>query len=87
MKWLYQASIAAGLGSGFKIAIALWYLAGLNRGAATVKLKGSVLRRFGVNRHAGYRGLAALESAGLVEVERRPGQTPLVTLVSNQKAD
>jgi hypothetical protein len=82
MDWIYAAARATGHGSGFKVAIALWYLSGLNRQSKTVKLSGSVLRDMGVERHAGYRGLAALEQAGLVSVERRSGQSPVVTLLS-----
>lgn len=82
MDWLCAAARAAGHGSGFQVAIALWYLSGLNRQSKTVKLSGSVLREMGVERHAGYRGLAALEQAGLVSVERPSGQSPVVTLLS-----
>ena len=82
MDWLCAAARATGHGSGFQVAIALWYLSGLNRQSKTVKLRGSVLREMGVDRHAGYRGLTALEQAGLVSVERRSGQSPVVTLLS-----
>ena len=83
-RWWYfiLRHVCLGLvGSGFKVAIALWFLSGLNRQARTVKLSGKVLREMGVGRHAGYRGLDSLEKAGLVSVERRPGQSPLVTLL------
>ncbi|MEA3275513.1 MAG: hypothetical protein U9Q81_09555 [Pseudomonadota bacterium] len=82
MDWLCAASQASGHGSGFKVAIALWYLSGLNRQSKTVKLRGSVLREMGIERHAGYRGLVALEKAGLVSVGRHSGQSPVVTLLS-----
>lgn len=82
MDWICAAARATGHGSGFKVAIALWYLSGLNRQSKTVKLSGSVLRDMGVERHAGYRGLTALEQAGLVSVERPSGQSPVVTLLS-----
>ena len=82
MDWLCAASIATGYGSGFKVAIALWYLSGLNHQASTVKLSGSVQRKMGIKRHAGYRGLVALESAGLVSVDRHPGRSPVVTILS-----
>lgn len=81
MDWLCAASIATGHGSGFKVAIALWYLSGLSQQAKTVKLSGSVLRQMGIERHAAYRGLAALEMANLVVVERLTGQSPTVTLL------
>ena len=82
MSWLCVASKESGQGSGFKVAIALWYLSGLNRQAKTVKLSCSVLRDMGIERHAGYRGLEALEKAGLVSAERHPGRSPLVTILS-----
>ena len=80
MDWLKAASKASGKGCGFQVAIALWYLSGLNRQARTVKLSGSILLGMGINRHACYRGLAALEAAKLVEVDRLSGQCPTVTL-------
>ena len=80
MNWLYAASVASGHGSGFKVAIAIWYLSGLNKQARTIKLSGQVLGQMGVERHAGYRGLEALGKAGLVSVERRAGQSPIVTI-------
>ena len=81
MDWIGAAARATGHGRGFKVAIALWYLSGLNRQSKTVKLSGTVLRDMGVERHAGYRGLAALEQAGLVSVERRSGQSPIVSIL------
>jgi hypothetical protein len=87
MNWLYAASVASGHGCGFKVAIALWYLSGLNRQAKTVRLRSSVLRKMGVERHAGYRGLEVLEKAGLIGVERHPGQSPLVTLLGVGEAE
>ena len=87
MAWLCAASRASGNGSGFKVAIALWYLSGLNRQARTVKLKGSVLREMGVDRHAAYRGLVTLEEAGLISVERHPGRSPLVTILDVGRPD
>lgn len=86
MDWICAASKASGHGSGVKVAIALWYLSGLNRQARTVKLRGSVLREMGVDRHAGYRGLEALEKAGLVSVERHPGRNPVVTILDTGEA-
>ena len=80
LTWLTHAASAAGRSSGFKVAIALWYLVGLNHQESTVTLTGRALRAFGMDRYAGYRGLAALEAAGLVSVQRRTGQAPRVTV-------
>jgi len=81
MDWICASAVASGHGGGFKVAIALWYLSGLNHQAKTVKLSGSVLREMGVERHAAYRGLAALERAALVSVQRCAGRSPIVTIL------
>ena len=80
LTWLAEAAHASGAGSGFRVAIAIWYLVGLHRDARTVQLTRRALSALGVGRHAGYRGLAALESAGLVSVVRRSGCLPWVTV-------
>jgi hypothetical protein len=77
---LSHAACAGGRGSGFKVAIAIWYLVGLNYQERTVTLTGRALRAFGMDRYASYRGLAALESAGLISVQRRTGCAPRVTV-------
>jgi len=46
-----------------------------------VALPNKQLSAFGVDRDAKRRGLAALEAAGLVTVERKPGRNPIVTIV------
>ena len=81
LDWLSAASRASGQGSGLKVAIAIWYLSGLNHQAKTVKWNSSVMRAFGIERHSAYRGLRTLEKAGLVSVERHPGRTPVVTIL------
>ena len=85
MAWLTAASKASGHGSGFKVAIALWYLSGLNHQAKTVKLKGTVLRDLGVERHAAYRGLDALERLSRlpVAVELLNRRIPVSTCLTN----
>lgn len=40
-----------------------------------------VIERFGIDRKAKYRGLSALEKAGLVRVHRQPRQNPVVTIL------
>jgi hypothetical protein len=42
---------------------------------------------FGVGRFAAYRGLAALERAKLVHVERHRGRCPLVTIRALDQPD
>ncbi len=81
LSWLSTASNVSGQGSALKVALAIWYLSGLNQQNKTVKLQTSTLRLFGVERHSAYRGLKVLEHAGLIHVMRHPGRTPVVTLL------
>jgi len=87
MDWLNAAARASGNGKGLGVAIALWYLSGLNHQAKTVMLSSTVLREMGIERHAGYRGLEALEKAGLVSVKRHAGRSAVVTLLNLEKVE
>jgi hypothetical protein len=81
LQWLARAVSLTG--KALHVAIAIWFLAGMKR-LPTVSLQPSVLRHFGIKRHAAYRGLTALEKAGLVSVERHRGRAPRVTLLPTQ---
>jgi hypothetical protein len=50
------------------------------------KLSGPAMLDLGVNRHASYRGLKALEAAGLVSVQRAPGSKPVVKILELAEA-
>ena len=78
LSWLAPAAVLPG--KALHVAIALWFLSGLKR-SSTVKLTGSLRSQFGILPDAGRRGLAALERAGLVFVERPPGCCPRVTIL------
>ncbi len=66
-----------------QVGLCLWHLSGMNKRAATVSLNlGTVARDFGGDRSTYSRGLKALEDAGLVRVERRPGAKSLVTILA-----
>ena len=43
-------------------------------------------QRFGLNRNAKYRALRSLENAGLVDVERKLGRSPIVTILDGAGA-
>jgi hypothetical protein len=79
--WLHRAAILPG--RALHVALALWYLAGLEK-RQNVRITARVLDRFGVSRYAGRRGLAALEYAGLVNVKRHKGRCPIVTLLGGR---
>jgi hypothetical protein len=77
LPWLCAASQQPG--RALSVGIAIWFLAGCT-GKATVSLGNELCRSFGVDRFAKRRGLDALSSVGLIEVQHRRGRNPLVTL-------
>jgi hypothetical protein len=81
MAWLTSASSLPG--KTLAVGLAVWYLAGLKK-TNRVRVTGSTLKLFGVERKAGYRGLAALEAVGLIRVERRAGACPMAILQDSQ---
>jgi hypothetical protein len=65
----------------------LWYLAGVQK-TETVTLGNSLLRKFGVDRNTKRRCLKAMEGAGLIAVDQRPGRNPTITILNAaQRAD
>ena len=64
----------------FHVGIILWYLAGIKR-QRTIPISNSITKRFGIGRSTKYRGLRALECAGLVSICHQPGRSPLVTIL------
>jgi hypothetical protein len=65
---------------GAMVWIVLVYLAWKNKNP-TVSLSNETMRRYGVNRHVKYRALAMLEAAGIITIEWRNKQSPIVTLI------
>jgi hypothetical protein len=76
--WLQAAAKLPG--KSLHTAVALWHSAGLSC-SKSVPLSNISGQRFGLDRNAKYRGLAWLESAGLISVERKLGRAPVVTLL------
>jgi hypothetical protein len=80
LKWILTASELPG--KSLEISMALWFLKGVTR-KNTVKLSGKLIRSFGVSRSTFYRGLAAMENAGLISIQRQIGRSPMVTILNN----
>jgi hypothetical protein len=78
LAWIQAASPIKG--KALAVGVAIWYQAGLKK-SQRVKLPSSLLRAFGINRHSGYRALRELERAGLLKVERRRGECPVVEII------
>ena len=81
-KWLEAA--AQQPGRALHVAVVLWQLVGMKR-SRCVALNLSRLGSLGVSRHAASRGLRALESVGLVQVDRQRGRKAVVTVLDHQR--
>ena len=78
--WSWLTAAARLPGKALHVAIVLWFKAGMaNRRTVSVSLSG--MKQLGVARNTARRGLAALERGELVDVERKPGCSPTVTLL------
>ena len=78
MTWLETAAKLPG--RALHVALAIRHQSALER-SSTVALSNKHCAALGVDRDAKRRGLAALQSDGLVIVERKPGRKPVVTLI------
>jgi predicted ArsR family transcriptional regulator len=63
------------------VALAVWFEAGLRKSNRVALSLSGLGAELGVRRDAARRGLAALEEAGLVGVERQAGRKPVVTIL------
>jgi DNA-binding MarR family transcriptional regulator len=77
--WNWLLGAAKLPGKALHVAITIWFLAGIKRDE-TINLSLKILGDMGVKRNAAYRGLTALEEAGLVSVSRHRGRCPVVTI-------
>ena len=77
--WLGRLK-ATGRGATWRLALFLVYEYWRN-GGRTIKLTNIMAAEVGVSPDAKGRALDDLEKAGLIEVERRPDRSPLVTLL------
>lgn len=77
LAWLFAASRAGG--RALAVGLGIWWLVGVRR-QDTVKINLSRFGDWGLSRSAASRGLALLETAGLVSVERSPGRAAFVTV-------
>lgn len=75
--WLTRAAVLSY--RALRVGLAIWYLVGLKKCRA-VKPTWETWKRFGLSRDAARHGLAALEGAGLVSVDRHRGRCPVVTI-------
>lgn len=79
MDWLSKASDLPG--KTLHLAMALWRLNGMSKCGA-FKLTGKALDLLHVSRDAMRDGLNRLEQHGLIRVERKTGQRPVITILN-----
>ena len=79
LEWLGEAAKLPG--KTINVAIALWWLYGMAKGKP-FKPTRLALKIFCVERDAASAGLTRLEQAGLIQVERKPGQRPIVSILN-----
>jgi hypothetical protein len=77
LEWLARA--AALPGKTFNVAIALWWHYGMAKDQP-FKLTRRALKYLNVERDAAGMALTRLEQAGLIQVDRKPGRRPTVTI-------
>ena len=80
MDWLARASRIPRC-NAVLVGLILFHLAGLRSGRTELVLCVERCKQFGLGRKAVQRGLADLESNGLVRVDRGPGRCPRVDLL------
>jgi hypothetical protein len=78
LPWLQLAARLRG--KALAVGIALWFKAGLTK-CGQVKATGTLWHKCGIHRKSAYRGLSALEAAGLITVVRHAVRTPIMTIL------
>ena len=79
LAWLGRAANLSG--KTLNVAIALWWCHGMAKGKP-FKLTQMALKTLNVERDAASTGLTRLEEVGLIQIERRPGQRPTISLLT-----
>lgn len=79
LPWLLAASALPGK-AVLKLALLLWFRAGIEGRQTAIRLSSSSLKRFGITARTAFNALEALEAAHLIRVERHRGRNPLVSL-------
>jgi hypothetical protein len=82
LAWLAAAKKAGG--SALAVGLSLWFQRGVRSNSLPVKVTRSVARHMALSRGQTYRGLAALQAAGLVTIVKGGrGRRPVVEIVEN----
>jgi DNA-binding transcriptional ArsR family regulator len=83
--WSWWAPASRLPGRALQTAAFCWLLAGWEK-SAEIELAWGDWSEFGLSRSSAYRGLDVLARAGLIEVVRQPGRSPIVTILDSAAA-
>lgn len=78
--WAWLSQVAKLPGKTLHVCLALHHISELTK-SNKIKMQGGILKDLGINRKAYSRAIEKLEEAGLISVDRKPGQTPVVTIL------
>lgn len=78
LAWILRAGSLQG--KALMVGMALWYRAGCTK-SDVVTPSHALWRKFDVSRQSAYRAIKALDNAGLIQVERRNGKNPIITIL------
>jgi hypothetical protein len=81
--WPWLCAAGRLRGKALAVGLLCWHLAALRkvRAGKPVRWEPRIAKPFGLDRRAVYRGLAALERAELLAVERHQGRCPVITIL------
>ncbi|MBL8025019.1 MAG: helix-turn-helix transcriptional regulator [Fibrobacteres bacterium] len=80
--WIQEAAKLPGKSLG--VGMVLFFLAGVSKSRSDIRLSSLELRKLGISRHSAYRALRKLESARLINVIRKRGRLPVVSIIDNK---
>ena len=78
--WNWMIKATAISGNAVAVSLAIWHLAGMMK-TDTVRLSNKILAELSIDRSGKYRALKRLEKAGLISQKKRPGCSPVVTIL------
>ena len=82
--WFIRASSLPG--SSLAVGCLIWFLLKTSQTQSPLKFSRRRYMFVKCSRYSVRRGLASLEKAGLIEVERNQGKAPLITVVTDEES-
>lgn len=77
--WIKRAAMLPG--KSLAVGLVIWFLRGVTRSTKDLVISTKRVAEYGVSRKSRHEALKALESGGLIRVDKRRGRSPRVTLL------